>query len=84
MSVTTSAIGKLFSKKQGKMDAIYLILILLLLTIGLVMLFSASYVYAYYYEKGDSFYYIKRQLFFAILGVIAMLVVSRIDYHIFH
>ena len=84
MSVTTSAIGKLFSKKQGKMDAIYLILIFLLLTIGLVMLFSASYVYAYYYEKGDSFYYIKRQLFFAILGVIAMLVVSRIDYHIFH
>ena len=84
MSVTTYAIGKLFSKKQGKMDAIYLILILLLLTIGLVMLFSDSYVYAYYYEKGDSFYYIKRQLFFAILGVIAMLVVSRIDYHIFH
>ena len=35
MSVTTSAIGKLFSKKQGKMDAIYLILILLLRPNGL-------------------------------------------------
>ena len=39
--------------RQGKMDVVFLILVLLLLVFGLVMLFSSSYVYAYYYEKGD-------------------------------
>lgn len=70
--------------KQGRIDMFYLVFILILLIVGLVMLFSASYVYSYYYEKGDSFWYIRRQAIFAVLGVIAMFVVSRFDYHIFH
>ncbi len=45
------------------------------------MLFSASYAYAYYYD-GNSFHYITRQLAFAVVGVVALLVVSQIDYHI--
>ncbi|RGX54842.1 putative lipid II flippase FtsW [Anaerotruncus sp. AF02-27] len=65
------------------MDLTFLILVLLLLSIGLIMLFSASYAYAYYHD-GNSFYYISRQLFFAIVGVIMMLIISRIDYHILH
>ena len=47
------------------------------------MLFSASFANAYYI-KNDSLYYIKRQLIFAILGVVAMLIISKIDYHILH
>ena len=47
------------------------------------MLFSASYASAYY-ETGNSFYYISRQLLFAIVGVIGMFVVANIDYHILH
>ncbi len=70
--------------RQGKMDVVFLILVLLLLVFGLVMLFSSSSVYAYYYEKGDSFIYIRRQAVYAALGVVAMLVISRIDYHVFH
>ena len=45
------------------------------------MLFSASYAYAYY-QMGDSFHYIKRQLIFAVAGVVAMVVFSMIDYHV--
>lgn len=70
-------------KVKGLMDLPFLVLVLVILTLGLVMLFSASHVYAYYNE-GNSFHFISRQLVFAVVGVIAMLVISRIDYHILH
>ena len=43
----------------------------------------ASYASSYY-ETGDSFYYIKRQLLFAVVGVVMMLAIANIDYHILH
>lgn len=69
--------------KRSGMDMTFLILVLLLMGIGLIMLFSASYAYSYF-ESGNSFYYISRQLIFAIVGITLMLVISRIDYHILH
>lgn len=69
--------------QMGNMDYTFLILLLMVLSIGLIMLFSASYASAYY-EQNDSFYYIKRQLLFAIAGVMIMLLISRFDYHILH
>lgn len=68
--------------KDRSMDTAFLLIVLVLLAFGLIMVFSASYAYALNYE-GDSFYYIKRQGLFAILGVIGMLVISRIDYRLF-
>ena len=47
------------------------------------MLFSASYATALY-RFGDSFHFIKDQFLFAVIGVTAMLIASRVDYHIFH
>lgn len=67
---------------SGKMDITFFCLILTLLAIGLVMLFSASYSYALTYY-GNSYRFISRQLFFALVGVGAMLFVSKIDYHIY-
>ncbi len=64
-------------------DLPFVTLVLLLLTIGLVMMFSASYAYAYYHD-GDSFYYISKQLIFAVLGVAAMFAISYVDYHVWH
>lgn len=74
---------RLFEAKhrRGKIDITFLVLVLILLTIGLVMLFSASHAYAFY-NKGNSFYYIERQLFFAVVGVSAMLFVSQVNYKI--
>ena len=66
----------------GGIDIPFFVLVILLLTIGLVMMFSASYAYAYYNTKThDSLYYIKRQAFFAVLGVAAMMFVSKVNYN---
>lgn len=67
----------------GKLDIPFLLLVITILTIGLVMLFSATYTYAYYNENGDSAYFFKRQLIFAIAGVVAMFLVSKIRYDYF-
>ncbi|WP_040196558.1 putative lipid II flippase FtsW [Candidatus Soleaferrea massiliensis] len=64
------------------MDLIFLLLVLALLTFGLIMLFSASYAQGYYRQDGDSFYYIKRQLVFAFIGVAAMIVISFVNYRV--
>ena len=66
--------------KTGRIDVVFLVLVLSLLTVGLVMLFSASYAYAYYYYK-DSFYFISKQLVFAVVGVTAMFVLACCDDH---
>ena len=65
---------------QGKIDIVFLSLVLMLLTVGLVMLFSASYAFSLEYYN-NSYKFISRQSLFAVVGVVAMLVISRIDYH---
>ncbi|MGM9647932.1 MAG: FtsW/RodA/SpoVE family cell cycle protein [Eubacteriales bacterium] len=64
---------------KGDFDRPLLIIILLLLCFGSVMVFSASYAYAYS-DKGDSSFYIRKQLLFAFMGVVAMWIVSKIHY----
>ncbi|HIX18558.1 MAG TPA: putative lipid II flippase FtsW [Candidatus Gemmiger faecavium] len=61
----------------------FLVILLLLLCYGLIMLFSAGYAVALY-RRGDAYTYIRPQLLFAVLGVIAMYAASFIDYHIWH
>ena len=58
----------------------YLLFALLLLAVGLFMLFSASYPSAYY-ETGNPYYYVFRQLRFAALGIILMLFIGKLDYN---
>lgn len=65
----------------GSIDTPFLGLTIALLTIGLIMLFSASYPYAYYY-KDSSYYYFIRQIVFAVAGLVAMLLMSKINYKI--
>ena len=64
---------------KGSMDIPFLLLALLLTGIGLMMLFSASFPSAYY-ETGSAGYYFKRQAIFAAAGIVAMLVVARVNY----
>jgi cell division protein FtsW len=51
----------------------------LLLLYGLVMAYSASTAKAFF-SYGSSWYLIERQAFFAVVGVIAMIVLARVDY----
>lgn len=53
--------------------------ILGLLAIGIVMVYSAGSVLAFH-DYGDSFYFVKRQLLFATLGLVAMFFTMNLDY----
>ena len=73
---------KLNIYQEGKLDPTFLILVLVLLTVGLICLFSSSYAYALQ-NYGNSFHFIKKQLFFAVAGVCIMLFLSNVDYHFY-
>lgn len=68
---------------RSAFDLPFLVLLIILLLFGLVMMFSASYAYAYYHMH-DPFYYIKRQALFAAAGVVIMFIMANIDYHKLH
>lgn len=67
---------------KTNMDIGMLIIILILLCAGLVMVASASSYYALT-AFSDSNHFLTRQLIFAVAGVVFMLIISRIDYHIY-
>ena len=67
---------------NNPVDFTLVITVLLLLSIGLVMLLSASSPTSLQ-EYDNSYKYFLRQLVFAVLGLIAMYFISRIDYRIY-
>ncbi len=68
---------------KKKFDLPLFISVLFLIIFGVVMIYSASSIWANY-KFNDSFYYVKRQLVFVIIGIILMLFMSKIDYEIYH
>ena len=66
----------------SEIDKPFFIIVLVLLVFGITMMFSASFATSIY-EYGDGYYYLKRQLGFGIVGIIAMFVISTVDYHFF-
>ena len=67
---------------NNPIDFTLIITIFLLLSIGLIMLLSASSPSALS-ESGNSYSYFSKQLIFAILGIIAMMIISKIDYRFY-
>lgn len=77
--------GRNLGRKRGGQqetffDYTLLFIVLFLLGFGLVMLYSTS-AYEASMEKGDSAFYLKKQLGATILGLIVMMVVANIPYH---
>lgn len=75
---------------RGPIDLPFLALVMLLTAVGLIMVLSASYASAMLNltpkvtdTGGDPLYYFKRQFGFAVLGVGAMFIISKIDYQHF-
>ena len=66
----------------GKLDLTFLSFVLILVTIGLVMLFSASYAYSYA-RFNNSYHFIVRQAIFAVVGVVIMFALSRVDVKVY-
>ncbi len=65
--------------KSGELDFTFLTLVIVIVCVGLVMVLSASSPRALRLA-GDSFHFFKKQLLFAIVGFVIMMVISRIDY----
>lgn len=73
-----------FFNLSSGFDMYFFVLLMIILIIGLATLYSASHVYAFNYEDGDSYFFIRKQLMFVGLGLVGMLVVSMVDYHQLH
>lgn len=63
--------------KTQNCDMPLLCIILLLLVVGIIMMYSASFAYAYY-NRGNSNYFVINQLIFAAIGLAAMLAISLV------
>lgn len=63
-----------------KLDPTLVIAVLTLAILGTVMVFSASAVRADIEHGGDGYYYFKRQIFFLIVGIMALVAGAAIPY----
>jgi len=66
-------------KGKKPFDFWIFITVLLLLSLGIIMVFSASAPSAYV-NKGNTYYFLNKQLIYGGLGIVAMLFISNIDY----
>ncbi|MFX3633148.1 MAG: stage V sporulation protein E [Candidatus Pristimantibacillus sp.] len=67
------------AKARSTPDVWMIVSIALILTIGLIMVYSASAVLAFH-EHGDKFYFVKRQLLFAGLGIGTLIFTMNANY----
>ena len=76
--------GRLFQFGLLGLDTNLLVALLFLMVFGFVMIYSASYYTASMSStyNNDPVYLLKNQVIYSILGIIAMLVVSNINYHV--
>src|SRR5690625_4396922 len=65
--------------EKQKVDMFLLLTIVILLMIGIVMVYSSSHIWADY-KYNDTFFFVKRQILFASVGIVAMVLIMRIPY----
>ncbi|MFI3307824.1 MAG: stage V sporulation protein E [Mycoplasmatota bacterium] len=66
-----------------KIDKTLFFTIVILSVFGVVMIFSASYIWAEY-KYSDPLKFVKNQGFFLIVGLMMMIMISKIDYKIYY
>ncbi len=64
---------------KGKIDYAFFLCVVILVVFGFIMDFSASFVSARQ-QWGDSLFFVKKHLFFVVVGTIAMMLMGNIDY----
>jgi cell division protein FtsW len=64
----------------NRADRLLLVIPLVMVAGGLVLVYSASSILGLS-QFGDAFHYVSRQMARAVLGVIALVVLARLDYH---
>lgn len=70
------------NKKKKPFDFILLVTVFIMLSLGIVMVLSASSPSALS-KEGDSYSYVKTQAGAAIIGLVFMYIISKIDYKIY-
>ena len=69
---------------KGSVDYIIWVTVMILVAFGLIMVLSASAPSSLSETDGKSSYqYIKQQAISAVIGLVAMMACSKVDYHIF-
>lgn len=71
---------EIVTPRNGPVDTVLAAVVVALLGFGVVMVFSASTIEATV-SFHDPYYFLKRQGLYAILALVTMTVLSRIDYH---
>lgn len=69
--------------KKNNVDILLLIAIIAISVFGVIMVYSASYVWAEY-KFNDPFKFVKNQSLFLMIGIILMIIISKIDYKIYY
>ncbi|MCJ7498869.1 FtsW/RodA/SpoVE family cell cycle protein, partial [bacterium] len=65
-----------------RLDPTLVVAVLALAILGTVIIFSASAVRADMEHGGDGYYYFKRQIFFLVVGILALVVGAAIPYEV--
>lgn len=68
--------------RYGEVDLAFFLIVIALLVIGIIMMFSASYAWAIAEGESGS-YYAKEQIKMAVIGLVAMYILSVVDYHVY-
>ena len=71
--------GTIDTRRRGEPDLVLFAAIFTLVGIGFAMNYSASAIYAYR-VFGDSFYFLKRQIIWGVIGLLALFIFQGIDY----
>ena len=69
------------AKKKETFDSGLLVIVFILIIVGLYILYSTS-AYNGRVKFDDEFYYLKKQAFATVLGMVCMIVTANIDYHV--
>ena len=67
--------------EQKKCDRVLILVLAIIIVTGLVILYSTS-AYNGEIKFQDTFYYLKKQVFATLLGIMGMWCIANIDYHI--
>ena len=85
MSQNRTVSGQKKKRKRVKTEKYFdyslLFIVIFLVCFGLVMIYSTSAYNSQIVNEGDSFYYLKRQGMFALLGFTGMIFISHIPYN---
>ena len=82
MTKNSNKVKKVSKFVNNQFDFLLCITVLLLLSLGVIMVLSASAPSALS-ETGSSYTYVRKQATFAIIGIVLMFIISKIDYRFY-